>query len=331
MAIWTVDRVLRLVRLVYCNLHVSVGSASIQRTRSWATYDESSNVVRLRVTPASLFQPTPGPYYFLYQPFRLTGWESHPFTLGAWSYGPEAPPGFPTTKMSPVDVAHVPLLSDVSSGSDPVETPQPAAEPPALQLTFWIRPYDGWTRYLRDQCLRSPDRTTKATILLEGPYGDSFPLWHYESILFVVGGTGIAAAVPYIQEHLRRSAIGKTRIRDIHLVWTSRQVSFMTNVATQELRQALAREDVRASFHATAGSDPAGKDMLFDLDVERETGRPDLSSLVISHVHEARLSDYSAAILMCGPRAMADETRTAVYGAMRQGYEVKYVEDSFHW
>lgn len=108
-------------------------------------------------------------------------------------------------------------------------------------------------------------------------------------------------------------------------------MSFMADVATQELRPALAREDIRISFHATANSDLAGKDMLFDLDVEMETGRPDLSSLVVSHVHEARLSDCSAAILMCGPRAMADETRTAVYGAMRQGYDVKYVEDSFHW
>lgn len=331
--IWTIDRTLRVVRLLYCNLHVHVTrGGQLQRTHSSATYDETSNIIWLQVRPGTEIQTGPGDYFYLYQPFRLTGWESHPFTVGAFSYGPEAA----ATKSLSGDVAQVPLLASELSGADsPIDTAKCATDASDLRLTFWIRPYDGWTHHLREECLRSPDRTTQTTILLEGPYGESFPLWNYESVLFVVGGTGIAAAVPYIQDHLRRSATGTTRTHNVRLVWTSRQVSFLTDIAmSYDLRSALAREDVQASFYATGSSNqaPAGDEpALADLDVEISTGRPDLALLVNEHAHEARLSDCTAAVLVCGPRGMAEETRKAVYGVMRQGYGVRYVEESFSW
>lgn len=320
-AIWAADRSLRLVRLVYCNLHVNITLDGLRRTRSWASYDKASNIVRLRVRPGTL-QLAPGQYFFLYQPFRLTGWESHPFTVGAWSYGPEVP-----AESKSGDIDQVPLLSEPPSGSADTD---PAAESPGLQLIFWIRPYDGWTRQLRDECLRSPDRTRPVTLLLEGPYGGPFPLWHYDSVLFIVGGTGIAAAVPYIQEHLRRSATGSTRTCDLHLVWTSRQMSFWAGIATQELQPALACSQLRASLYmtGTGGSDPAASARLADSGVEMATGRPDLTSVVVRHVEQARLSECSTAVVVCG---MADETRTGVSKAMRRGYEVRYVEESFSW
>lgn len=334
MAIWSADRFLRLVRLVYCNLHVKMNLEDrVQSTCSWAIYDETSNVVRLQLKPGSFLRPAAGQYYFLYQPSRLTGWESHPFTLGAWSYESVSGPESSTSKVTSVDVAQVPLLSDSSSGSERDETASgPAVTSHYLQLTFWIRPYDGWTRQLREECLRSADRRTNATILLEGPYGHTFQIWNYESILFVVGGTGIAAAVPYIQEHFRRSESTNTRTQGIHLVWTSRQTSFIADITTRELRPALARDDIRLSFYVTNASnvDPPGCD-LFGLGIELNVGRPNLASLVTQHVHEARLSDCSAAVVVCGPRGMADETRSGVHARLQQGYQVEYMEESFSW
>lgn len=248
--------------------------------------------------------------------------------MGAWSYESVSGLESSTSKATSVDVAQVPLLSDSSSGSERDETTSgPATAPHDLQLTFWIRPYDGWTRQLREDCLRSADRRTNATILLEGPYGLTFPIWNYESILFVVGGTGIAAAVPYIQEHFRRSASANTRTQGIHLVWTSRQASFIADIAARELRPTLARNDIRLSLYVTNASniDSSG------LEIELIAGRPDLASLVTQHVHEARLSDCSTAVVVCGPRGMANETRTGVHARLQQGYQVEYVEESFSW
>ena len=348
---WAADRLLRVVRLVYYNLHVrtNVGK-SIQYTRSSATYDEASDVIRLEVIPgSSRLQPTPGQYYYLYQPFRLTGWENHPFTLGAWSYETWPPTSQTPTPLlakgdDTVDVTQVPLLSDSSSGSrTPPEDAPSLDKSQILRLVFWIRPFDGWTRHLRQQCIKSHGRTLDTTILLEGPYGEQFPLWEYESILLIAGGTGIAAAVPYIQDHLARCATDEvespTRIRNIHLVWTSRQEAFVREVATRELSSALARDDFRASFYVTSATAAGGLDECSTLceelsgkAIEVGHGRPDLQALVLGHAHEAQLSDCSAAVLMCGPPAMADEVRTAVYQTMRQGYQgVRYIEESFSW
>ncbi|KAE8354361.1 ferric reductase like transmembrane component-domain-containing protein [Aspergillus coremiiformis] len=337
---WTADRLLRVIRLMYYNLHVHVHAGkSVQYTRSSATYDEACDVIRLEVIPGtSRLQPTPGQYYYLYQPFKLTGWENHPFTLGSWSY--EAglpmktqPPAFAKPD-NPLDVTQVPLLSDTSSDSRP---PPDDEEPRTLRLVFWIRPFDGWTRHLRHQCLRSHGQTL-ATILLEGPYGDASPLWNYESVLFIAGGTGIAAAVPYIHDHLARCSgeegESATRVQNMHLVWTSRQEAFVRDIANRELRSALLRDDFRASFYVTSATSGQG-DALEGLSgkaVEVAQGRPDLQAVVLAHAHAAQLSDCAAAVLMCGPPAMADEVRDAVYQAMRQGYQgVRYMEESFGW
>lgn len=82
-AIWSLDRFLRLVRLVYCNVHVRHNTLS---TPSTITYDEDSNLIRLDVlAPSPKIKPAPGQFYYLYQPMTWRGWENHPFSLGAWS------------------------------------------------------------------------------------------------------------------------------------------------------------------------------------------------------------------------------------------------------
>lgn len=62
------------------------------------TYDEAADVIRLEITPGiSALQVRPGDYHFLYQPFRFTGWENYPFTVGAWSYDVD-PQGIPLNR-----------------------------------------------------------------------------------------------------------------------------------------------------------------------------------------------------------------------------------------
>ncbi|KAH8425058.1 NADPH oxidase family protein [Aspergillus melleus] len=340
---------MRLVRLAYCNIYVRAHAGkSLQYTRSLATYDESSDVIRLEVMPGSwLLRPTAGQYYYLYQPFRLTGWESHPFTLGSWSFdtGPRTSSLLPSEAAKhdqTVDISHIPLLSDSSrtgySYSD--EVSQGSNQ---LKLVFWIRPFDGWTRSLRQQCKGCPDRKLNTTILMEGPYGDEFPAWKYESILFVAGGTGIAAVVPYIQDHIARSATadgGATQVQDMHLIWTTRQAAFIRQLATGELSPALARSDFDASFYVTSPGEcynderlhSSVHDEVLDKDLEVNIGRPDLQSRIISHAHDAQLRGCSSLVLVCGPSTMADQARDAVYRAMRQGYQgIRYVEESFAW
>ncbi|KAJ6148790.1 hypothetical protein N7497_010772 [Penicillium chrysogenum] len=348
LALWVIDRFLRLGRLCYCNIHVNFSSRRLVKLSvSRMVYDETADVVRLEVTPGTpSLQPSPGQYYFLYQPFRVTGWESHPFTIGAWSYEiGDQTSLVPTSdgRTKSLDVSHVPLLTGVVSDRDYQCNSENGSsdqdKPLKLKLTFWVRPYDGWTKQLRRQCLSSPDKTSETTILLEGPYGETFPLWRYESVLIIVGGTGIASAVPYIQDHLRRSVEDwdasleneKTRVRDMELVWTTKQAAFIQDVARRELKHALKREDFSASFYATRDSTTYSEDPT-DFGFETQSGRPDLQSLIMSRACDACSAGTSLAILVCGPPRMADEARAATHLAMRQGHRfIEFVEESFTW
>ncbi|KAJ5953632.1 hypothetical protein N7454_000528 [Penicillium verhagenii] len=343
--IWAFDRLLRIVRLCYCNIHVGFTGRNIIRTSSsQMTYDGETDVVRLEVSLATpLIRPTPGDYFFLYQPFRWTGWESHPFTVGAWSsqFGPMSSPSAMFGKSSEaLHVSQIPLLP---SGSQDREEQIPPEESITdvntlcLKAIFWIRPYDGWTRNLREQCLRSKVEPVNTTILLEGPYGHHFPLWKYESVLMIVGGTGIASAVPYLQDHLRRSGQDwqegseeKTNIRDIELIWTTKQIPFIKDVTNKELKPLLARGDFQASFYSTGSSAIPPEDMS-EIGYEITPGRPHLQSLIMSRACDASSAGISLAVLACGPAGMADEARAAAHLAMRQGYRIKYVEESFAW
>ncbi|KAL4955189.1 ferric reductase like transmembrane component-domain-containing protein [Aspergillus filifer] len=376
--IWTFDRALRIVRVVYCNFRVLTSSGSgLRYTKSTATYDKPSDLIRLDVVPGSnILRPRPGDYYFLYQPFRLTGWESHPFTLGCWSYElgwKSSSPSTPRRRKSDerIDVTQVPLLSDASSSVTrlpALNQPKEGAEHRELRLTFWIRPYDGWTRSLKRRCLKNPNNTTNTTMMLEGPYGHEFPLWSYDSVLLIVGGTGIASAGPYIHDHITRSSsitaasdlkdepesdTPKTRIQNMHLVWVTRQAAFIHQLASPsgsgELVNALERDDFHASFYATSPhTETAHRQQSAPVSsrisaiptlpvsganrkIDILHGRPNLEKIIETFAEEAQLSNSSAAVLVCGPQNMADEARAAVLLAMQRGCAVRYVEESFTW
>lgn len=224
----------------------------------------------------------------------------------------------PPLKVDPVvDVSEMPLLPDILGSSSDHGLIDNSAGLPERKLTlrFWIRPFDGWTRHLRDQCLKSPTRTIQPNILLEGPYAEQCLLWKYESVLLIAGGTGIAAAVPYIKDHIIRSSTGRTLTQVIHLVWTARQSALMRNIAGRKLNQALSREDFRVLFYVTSQS--MSRDELMD-DMEFVCGRPSLQAIITARAQEARLSSSSMVVLVCSPSGLADEARAAVHQAMRR-------------
>lgn len=306
------------------------------------TYDEVADVIRLEVfMEESRVRLKPGDYFFLYQPFRWTGWESHPFTVGAWmqDIGKLSPNSTNRRRESAPDASHLPLLADsgieYTEQNAPDEEFKARPEKTGLGMTFWIRPYDGWTQQLRQQCLKSKSQPVNTTILLEGPYGHEVPVWQYDTMLMIVGGTGIASAVPYLHDHIRRSANDstepQTHIQDIELVWTTKQASFVDDVAQRELRHVLTRPDFKASFYST--SDLSRTSIDQDAPGYKVTpGRPDLQSLIMDRACEASSSRTSLVIFVCGPVGMACEARKATQLAMQRGYRgIKYTEDSFTW
>ncbi|KAJ5272462.1 FAD-binding 8 [Penicillium angulare] len=154
--LWIFDRLLRVVRMVYCNMNAHVGGGFLRATSSTATYDPVSDLIKIEIVPGVTTSPNLGGI--------LKFLENHTFSLGAWASASE-------------------VKAENGSPKDNLK-----------KLIFYIRPYDGWTRRLPDQC-RKASGVFHPKLLLKGPYGHTEPMHHFHRNLIVVGGTGIACIV----------------------------------------------------------------------------------------------------------------------------------------
>lgn len=375
-AIWSFDRAARLFRQVYCNLHVKL-SGSVVGTKASATYVKDGDFVRLEVQPGSqIFKPGPGQHYFLYQPLKWKGWENHPFTLGHYetkeeldndvrsSTDSECNAGIPAAMGKEIQV----IAKRQSPNTSSDVTPDPSQYNLAVsehvasrqKLTFFVRPFSSWTKRLRDECLKSPDGVITPHVFIEGPYGERSLLHTYENVIFIVGGTGISGALPYLQEHIKMKSIGAggngtpaTLTRDITLIWSAKQPAMIRDLAAHELRPMIGREDIHTRFHATSSKEKYGRPNTSTSDVPTvdgdlkittaessvddelpiTCGRPDIRQSIldiIDDVNGAGSAGGKIAILTCGPAGMADEARAAVHTALKQGKRgVDYIEETF--
>ncbi|KAK2745287.1 hypothetical protein FQN57_003982 [Myotisia sp. PD_48] len=368
--VWCLDKLARLARLVLCNIHLSRNRNQIRVANSSTYYDTVSDLIRLEVKMESMYPlPRPGEFYYVYQPLKWRGYESHPFTLASWSV----------------------IQEEDSKGVDKE----------LIKLKFWIRPFSGWTHRLRSDCLKSPNRIIHTPLLIEGPYGAVTKFHEYEDVTLVVGGTGVAAALPVIMEHMRRTTFASlnrrfdetqgrrmstssassstlvpsplpglegdmappsnTRIQTIRLVWVVRQAEFIREVLDGELRPALDREDIQFHFYCTTAvveeyevdsplpQNDEATALLSSCDDSRplgipkptiaiQSGRPPIAE-IISQVFSKQKDNISpvssstkAAVLVCGPDGLANETRMAVQEALKAGYtRLDYFEESFGW
>ncbi|CAI7641743.1 unnamed protein product [Penicillium glandicola] len=327
-ALWILERLARVGRVIYCNLNARFGKQFLG-TATTVTYSEASDLVKIEMVPgATSLTPRPGQLYYIYQATFLKGWENHPFSLGAWA---------------PSSGANNEKSSSASQNGN--------------KLIFYVRPYDGWTRRLRDQC-RKAGGAFNPKLLLEGAYGHAEPVYAYNTLLIIVGGTGIAVAVPYLLDHIARVKEGKTKTTKIQLVWSVRQMEMFHEVFNEELADIMQHNDIMITVFCTRLSKITSDSESDDVSVSKEVssgdatvikatragsptsnnslrfmpGRPSIRKTVMSEVQEAKISSTNLAVLTCGPAQMADECRGTVYDAMKHGFkDIEYFEEAFGW
>ncbi|KIW82734.1 hypothetical protein Z517_01977 [Fonsecaea pedrosoi CBS 271.37] len=373
-AIWSFDRAARLFRWVYCNLHMK-SSHSLMTTKASITYSQRGDFIRLELIPGStLLQPGPGQHYFLYQPIKWKGWENHPFTLAGYERIDDTEEAQTVAGMEQLNSAaekEIPSNTEGSSSRHSSDIGQPLphgqrtvsnASGGKQKLTFLIRPFSSWTRRLREECLKSPTGIITPHIFLEGPYGEKSPLHTFEHVVFIVGGTGISGALPYMQDHAKRVALdarqqsgaaeGKVSslTRNITFVWSTKQTSMIKDIVAQDLQPYIGRDDVHLHLHATScgngrltsvdAANSGNEDLEIILPTNASTtnidiayGRPNIQGTILGVIDKMNDTDTVGrriAILTCGPAGMADEARAAVHMALKQGKRgVEYIEETF--
>ncbi|GAQ35739.1 ferric reductase family protein [Aspergillus tubingensis] len=305
-AIWTFDRILRVLRIAYCNLRTQVSESKISLPSSTVTYAPDSDLMTIDIEAPSHLTPKPGQHYFLSQPLSVHIVENHPFALGAYY---QASCRLPKVKS---------------------------------KLTFYVRPYNGWTKSLRDRCIQA-NNTIHPLLLLEGPYGHTAPLHTFDTALLIAGGTGIAATLPYILDYAARLKRQTTETTRVHLIWSARQNGMFSTVFTEKLSHVLECQGVQVSFFCTGSALASPIESDKEVAVRSETkaaasdmrfydGRPDIRGAVETEAEMAHECSTRLAVLCSGPGMMADECRLAVYEAMRRGCRgIRYFEEAFTW
>ncbi|KAH7379419.1 ferric-chelate reductase [Phaeosphaeria sp. MPI-PUGE-AT-0046c] len=315
LVIWVCDRVLRTGRILAFNRH-------FWRTRASASYDPSSNLIRMDVDGSNNWlAPEPGTYYYIHVlDDLLYAHQSHPFTL---AYNTSNLQDVPSTPLSPLSARPAPhrTLSDESTESDALLTSTKSSS--KNNLVFLIRPYDGFTARLKSHCLLHP---TTLRVLIDGPYGHAEPLHHFPHVLFIVGGTGVAVPL----SHISRLLSPASRTHSLKIVWAVREHAFLASVL-RDFAGLLGDERVDMQVHVTQDKEVVDEVLGEDLKSVRVVARrPDVRGVVARAAEDAGRGGL--AVVACGPAMMADEARKASVEMLARGHAgVDYFEESFKW
>jgi predicted ferric reductase len=313
---WIFDHAFTVVRLILLNWRVLFG----KQERATISYHADHDVMRISVPCSSNFQIQPGAYYFLYFVNSWRAFESHPFTLAAWTApsGRRAWTGLVEMDPEKLDTrATSPVISNQSTlhGSKCSKFPT---------LTFLAKPQSGYTANLKKRALSSESNKFQTIVFVEGPYGQRHPLHCYENVVLICAGSGITAVLPYLYFLLSKDGIGSKNVatNKVELVWSVRSEDLAKDILDRELKHASGRSELKIRIHVTGPHKVEPTEH-----VEWYNGRMNVSEVIEGAEREGR-----TAVSFCGPGRMADQARMTVVRLSKAGVTgVDYFEDCFGW
>ncbi|QKX64378.1 uncharacterized protein TRUGW13939_11552 [Talaromyces rugulosus] len=88
----------------------------------------------------------------------------------------------------------------------------------------------------------SPSGSASFSALVTGPFGLSYAVDQYETVLVIASGFGIAGVVPYIKQLLYGYNTSTARIRRVHLLWETKTLDLVREA--QPLLNSLLTDDI---------------------------------------------------------------------------------------
>ncbi|TXT10807.1 hypothetical protein VHUM_02312 [Vanrija humicola] len=136
---------------------------------------------------------------------------------------------------------------------------------------FIVRAQTGFTRRLVNSL--TTDVTTDLNAYVEGPYGTSHRMNHFDSVLLIAGGTGVTFALAHLLDIIKHGREGKTAVGTVHLVWNVRQganVSWIAPYVNAALAQGSGNTRVVISVYITRShaSDEPNADSVDEADAD---------------------------------------------------------------
>ncbi|OBS22593.1 hypothetical protein FPOA_08929 [Fusarium poae] len=301
--IWMLDRIIRAARVIAFN-------PKFWETSALITYNEDAHMIRVVVpVSSSFYKIEPGTFYYLTVLDRWNFWESHPFTVASVS----EPESYSLSDRAP-------LLGHISYTPDEMGLEYEKSQ---REMTFLIRPYDSFTSRLKQYTEKEQPKPAKVRVMIDGPYGKTLPLEQFDKILFIVGGSGIAVPLSYLDK-LTSSA----KMVEIH--WAVRQSALAEDVLDHELSDVLDYIQVRVSIYVTGTSSARYDGATACHIAEWRDGRLNVEEIIDNALDSG--DGGSLAVVTSGPAKMADESRSIVAARTVQSMpRIEYFEESFQW
>ncbi|RFU33083.1 hypothetical protein B7463_g3217, partial [Scytalidium lignicola] len=300
--IWALDRTSRMWRTLAFN-------RIFWNTMAYAIYDPDANIVRLSIpSSTSLYRPKPGTFYYIHWLNDSRFWESHPFTVASVRDSDDYSQSLLQDRSQQLDLTEESSSLLPREGGDGTEVSRDRrSRGSAPEIRFLIRPYDSFTRRLREAASRTDQKPVRFRVLVEGPYGHTLPFHRFDNIVFIVGGTGIVVPLSYLDVLCKSTS----KTKAVRIIWVVREAAFAAFVLLQDFGGLLENNNLSVDVYITGDEVVASRLGQEIKDVRVLHGRP--------HIHgevEDAIRDFpdqgSLAVVACGPAKMADDARRAV-------------------
>ncbi|KAF8589885.1 hypothetical protein K439DRAFT_1651457 [Ramaria rubella] len=303
--LWALDRVLRLLRVLWNNRSASVSNASSESLDASAELI-SSTMVRLTLNRRMTWRA--GQNVFITMPgVSSLPFEAHPFTI-----------------------ASIPRESAV--------TGEKKSSLESNELVFYVKVRRGFTKRLQEVIKREGDQKGKVSLstYIDGPYGSPLDVNAYDSVILIGGGSGISYIIPLLQDIVRKAGQGWSACRSVLFVWvTPHRENFLwiSDIIRDALATAPQFLELRFELYATQDSatsradsstqnemtdfkvptyltpEKAGYDLEHEDRVSIKTQRP-----VMHEVLHRELDGFqgSVSVNVAGPPGLGEDVRRAL-------------------
>ncbi|KAJ5953203.1 hypothetical protein N7454_000099 [Penicillium verhagenii] len=290
--LWVLERVTRILSLIYRNLGPSSTTANVKIL--------SGDAMCITLRLARPWNVKPGQHIYLYIP-SIGWWTSHPFSV-AWS------------ERTPSDKAALPsfkqnLLDDQQS-----------------VISLVVRRRAGMT----DKVFRIASKeSTTFRAFIEGPYGNIHSLDSYGTVLLFAGGMGIAHQTSFLRHLVQGHSEGTVAMRRILLVWavrSSTHLEWVRSWISSILAMSQQRGILRIMLFVTqpqSTKEIQGSSMTVPI----FPGRPNIETLVDMEIGN---QIGAMGVMVCGNGSLSDSVRYVC--RRRQSISnIDFIEESFSW
>ncbi|KAI9806247.1 MAG: hypothetical protein M1825_006362 [Sarcosagium campestre] len=334
--IWSLERFIRMARLVYRNLGRSSTEATVELL--------PGDAMRVKLSIARPWTSRPGQHLFVYMP-SIQWWSLHPFSV-AWSQQED----------------------DLSAEKGLAMNRQDIMQMQKTTMSLVIRRRTGFTDKLFQKVQSSPTGVISLRACVEGPYGElrasyfrdaetsvlirwllgGVNSFHsYGTVLLFAGGIGITHQVPYVRDLVLGFANHTVAARKVVLVWViqspgehhcprlcddvacltecEEHLEWIRPYMTTILGLPRRREVLRILLFVTRPRSTAEIHSPSET-VQMFPGRPNIETIVRQ---ESENQVGAMGVSVCGTGSLSDDVRHAV--RLRDDKSVEFVEHSFSW